>query len=694
MEENRTNRDPELLRQRRRKLQQKKRMLRRKRQRQLILAVSALVIVLLLIAAIASLVRSGNDDPSTQPSGNQPTGKPSQSDSTDPPTEAALPLTVLTPNQNRYATMDETVMLVGTSDPKDALTLNGEAVERDESGMFSLELPLALGENRFTLVHRETTLEYSITRLNAVKSFYPVEEMTYCSEASVLFEVVAKKGSQVTADFRGQTISLGLCADQLGSGAGEGYCVYEGKYVLPSLDADQELGTITYTVTHEGVTDTYTSGMIKGLKSVPILDSDPTVTPTGGSYIDVGSGFIVEVVSKTAETLDGRTDDDNSSPLRNYLPKGTVDYASTVLVHNAKAEQTYRVLRCGRRVYEAKRNYPAEQRDPIIMTYNGTLPDHNEVGFASITEQGNQTVLTLDTMWKAPFYFDVAPQEYTDPANRKFTFAELTVTHIDITFCYATKFTGPVVIPENHPLFSGAEVIQNTSDCTLRLFLRQTGGYYGWDAYYNEKDQLCFQFLKPATVKKADNAYGADLTGVKIMIDVGHGGADSGTMGTTGGTKYSEASRNLALSKALQAELESMGASVYPNRVGNEPVTIEERLAYLKEISPDYCIAIHQNASVDTSVRGFEAFYYGPMSQKAAVKLWEAHRDSGVYTSRALMWHYYHLARQSICPVVLTENGYMSNDKDMAATVDQAAIAKKAKLLAQGIADYFLDITP
>ena len=43
---------------------------------------------------------------------------------------------------------------------------------------------------------------------------------------------------------------------------------------------------------------------------------------------------------------------------------------------------------------------------------------------------------------------------------------------------------------------------------------------------------------------------------------------------------------------------------------------------------------------------------------------------------------------------ILTENGYMSNDKDMAATVDQAAVTKKAKLLAQGIADYFLDITP
>lgn len=666
----------------RRKERLRRKKERQRRQRMLMLLVCALALVLVVVIAIA-VTLGGHDAPApTDPSGS--TGP------TVPVTDPPKVLTVVTPDASRVSTMDETVTFMGYSDPKQPLTINGEAVHQDENGMFCYEAPLAYGENGFLVSQGDSSLTYTVTRRYATKSYFPDRDTEFCSEATILFEVAAKTGSQVSVTFRGRVMDLKLCDDQLGSGAGEGFSVYVGKYALPSVDENTDMGPITYTVTCDGVTESFTTDNVVCKKKAPIRDSDPSVTPSGGNYLDVGSGLIVEIVSRTAETFDGRTDDDNSNPLNNYLPKGTVDYCSGTLVSNAKAEQTYRVMRCGRRVYEAKRNYPAEARDQISMVYNGVLPDHNEIGFSSLTESGDFTILTLDAMWKAPFFFDMAPQAYTNPPSRDFTISEFTIEYLDITFCYATKFEGEVQIPENHPLFQSAEVTQNESDCTLRLYLRKKGGFYGWDSYYNENGQLCFKFLKPTPAAPADNAYGANLAGITVFLDVGHGGVDSGTIGHSGGSAYNEAGRNLALAQALRKELESMGATVILNREDNSPITIEERLAQLKEAAPDLCIAIHHNASTYTSANGFEVFYFGPMSQLAAKHILMAHKASDVYSSAAIMWHYYHLARQSNCPIVLTENGYMSNQADMDAMVSASMIEKKAQVLAQGVADYFL----
>ena len=50
------------------------------------------------------------------------------------------------------------------------------------------------------------------------------------------------------------------------------------------------------------------------------------------------------------------------------------------------------------------------------------------------------------------------------------------------------------------------------------------------------------------------------------------------------------------------------------------------------------------------------------------------------------------MARQTCCPVALTENGYMSNQYDLNNTVDAGALESKAKAMAQAVADYFLKI--
>ncbi len=659
----------------------------------LLIAVLTIILIVVICAAVGTHTQNGNV-PSTT------TGGPGTTDQTDPPTSGgttvAVGLAVQPQFDTEKAVLADKVSFTGTSDISQDVQVNGRSIQRGADGSFTYEALLELGSNEITFTHKGETVTFTVERRYVVETYSPEEDQTYNSGATVYFAVSARKGSQLTVQLNGQQIQLKEDANQLGSDVAEGFALYTGSYKLPGTNtSDLDLGKIRYTAVCDGVTEEYQSGTITCLKAPNILASDPAVTPSYGDYINVGSGYIAEVVGYTAETFDGDTRDDYSHPTNNYLPKGTVDYCSTQLVQNGSLK--YVQLRCGRKIYVEKKNTPSSTKTRITDCYAGKLPDHNEIGFVSMTQSGNQTVLTLDCLWKAPFYFDILPQTYSNPdggSGRSYEIVSFTATHIDITFCYATRFMGTVQIPADNPIFKSAELIQNQSDCTLRLHLKKTGGFYGWDCYYNEQDQLCFQFLNPAKVTAADNAYGADLTGVTIMIDVGHGGVDGGAVGTdAAGTRWSESGRNMDLSYALRDELQSIGAEVVFNREGVVTLTVDERIQILKNAAPDFCIAIHHNSiGGHPEIHGFGAYYYGPFSQQAAKFIYQRTQASGAYRASLLMWHNYYVARQTACPVVLTENGYMTNLEDLNGTLDETVIAKKAKAMAQGIVDYFLEI--
>lgn len=436
--------------------------------------------------------------------------------------------------------------------------------------------------------------------------------------------------------------------------------------------------------------------------SVPPVTSIPATTapklpttPSSGNYINVGSGYVAEVVQTNVETFDGKTNDDYSRPTNNYLPEGTVDYCDRDLVYNASTK--YVLLRSGHRVYVEKKIYPPVRIEPEVKQYEMVLPDHNEIGVVSLETVGHHTILTLDCLWKAPFYFETNQSGYANPnggSSRDYAVSSNNATYVDITFCYATSFTGNVSIPGNHPLFKSAEIIRNDADYTLRLYLRKAGSLYGWHAYYNDNDQLCFKFLNPTKVTAADNKYGADLTGAVVMIDVGHGGLDGGAVGTdANGKKWEEAELNLSLAQALKAELESIGATVIMNRSGDTSIDINTRLEDLMDTAPDICIAIHQNSYTSASVSGFDSMYFTPWSQLLAKQVYNYTKESGVYKKNHLKWSVnYFMMRQTVCPVILTENGYVSNAADLNAMIDENSIQSKAQAIAHGTAAYFLAI--
>ncbi len=632
-------------------------------------------------------------EPTTVPVTTQ---EPTTEPTTVPTTEAPpLALEMELPAQPQQITMEETLVFQGTADPRYPVQINGQTVQPDENGRFFYEAELAVGENTFTLTYLDETLEYAATR-RYTTLWYAHEEGASCySGASVYAELYAREGSSVRVMFRGEVHTLMPSDNQLGMGAPEGFDYYVYGFTAPGKNEDPiNLGAITYTVTCDDITEVYKSGDITCEAAVPMKKSNPDVTPDTAPYQDVGSGYIVEIVDVNAETFNGENLDNKSIPTMNYLPKGTVDYGTQGTYYNSSARRYYYKLRCGVRVYSRNDNKPLGMA-PVVDCYNGYLPDHNEINVAAMEVSGHHSYLTLDCLWKAPFFFDEEPQEYKRDNWYRYILEDYNPTYVDITFCYATVFTGNIEIPEDHPLFSGAEVIQNEADHTLRLYLKAPGAFYGWSAYYNQQDQLVFEFLNPVTVTQADNAYGADLTGITVMLDVGHGGEDPGAFySDSRGKNWKESERNLYLSNLVKEELESIGATVLMNRTDEERTTTRtERIAYLMEQAPDICLCVHHNADIATSLTGYESWYFTSHSRNAAEHVLNTNLESEVYRRGKMSWNTYFLARQTVCPVVLAENGYMSNSWEMNRIADNEIMARKAKALVQGIVNYYLELS-
>ena len=594
------------------------------------------------------------------------------------------------PTAKTINTTNSQITFSGTSDIEESLTVNGTEIERSLDGIFSYTADLSVGKNTFNFVHKGETHTFTVNyRYVIINQYSPDKSQIYSSNATFSVGATARKGSVVTATFNGQTITLSVNEEEDNSAE---FIGYYGSFTLPINNGyeDISLGKVVFKATHNGKYESFSSGNIVCKKPDFIVEFDPDATPLGDRYINVGSGIIAEIVGYEAETFDAYSTDDASRPTNNYLPKGTVDYCAQGSVYS-KDKKEYAVLRCGRQVYLKRKDIPRNSETVITTKRAGLLPETNQLNIASFENTGRHTVLTLDTAWKAPFFFDLLPQAYTSPSKQDYSISNVTSRYIDITFCYSDTLDGELIIPEDNPIFSHFEIIKNASDYTLRLFLKKQGGFYGWDCYYNEQNQLVFEFLNPAKITTAENKYGVDLTGVVILIDVGHGGIDIGAEGFDS-KNHNEAIQNLALANKLANELKCAGATVYATRNDNSTSSTDDKIKILKNIKPDFCIAIHHNSYYTAKPNGFESRYFNSFSKNAAEYVYNHTYNTGIYQNHKFGWHYYFMARETTCPIVLTENGFISNSYDYANIVSEAANIKKVEAITRGIAEYFAKI--
>lgn len=116
----------------------------------------------------------------------------------------------------------------------------------------------------------------------------------------------------------------------------------------------------------------------------------------------------------------------------------------------------------------------------------------------------------------------------------------------------------------------------------------------------------------------------------RIVIDAGHGGHDSGTLGP-GGIEEKDVVLDVALrlGKLLHDKL---GAEVVYTRADDTFVPLETRTAIANKAQADLFVSVHANSSQDPEARGVEVYYLNFTSDPEAMQV--ASRENAVSSQR------------------------------------------------------------
>lgn len=205
---------------------------------------------------------------------------------------------------------------------------------------------------------------------------------------------------------------------------------------------------------------------------------------------------------------------------------------------------------------------------------------------------------------------------------------------------------------------------------------------FGYDAYFNNHKFI----LK---VRKFPDRKNEELKNLKIIIDAGHGGAELGAIGCCGDK---EKDINLAISKELEKELNSRGATIVMTRTDDTYVSLQDRVDLAKEKDGAILISLHANALPDgkdpMKIRGTSVYYYHNQAKALAhnvlcqmIKQLKTENDKVRQGSLALV-------RPTASVSILIEVAYMINPDDYALLLDKDFQQKCAKSIADGIERY------
>lgn len=180
------------------------------------------------------------------------------------------------------------------------------------------------------------------------------------------------------------------------------------------------------------------------------------------------------------------------------------------------------------------------------------------------------------------------------------------------------------------------------------------------------------------------------IKGLKIAVDAGHGGSNSGATGLN--TKIKEKDYTLKIAQELSAYLCKKGANVTMTRCGDEDLGMVDRTLLLRELDPDVLISIHLNSSGNPTVKGTSTYYryigFRPLSQKILDRMLEL----GLNNFGNIGAFNFSLSGPTEYPNCLVEVAFLSNAEDEQRIRDEGFHKDVARKIYQGIKDWLKSI--
>lgn len=333
----------------------------------------------------------------------------------------------------------------------------------------------------------------------------------------------------------------------------------------------------------------------------------------------------------------------------------TVRAGATAAV--AECVETYR---SGRRTWA----YRLESGD-YVLAYNTELAADAPGSFTGASAAATQTGEVLT------FTGTGTPLAYTNIVDGR-----LEMDFYDAAFAPGFSVTGSALV-------TGCTVAPNGA--ATRVTLTFSEPIWGHTLEYADGTT---QVILKKTPHRSD-VFAKPLTGVRVLLDAGHGDQDNGAMGAAGYDAPVEKDVNLALTLAVRYRLEQLGATVLTIRDDDSFLSLEDRNRAITEGQPDFFIALHHNSvelNVDANGQsGTECYYFYPAGKQLAQILVQKVTDATGRPARGAMWGYYYVTRNTTCPAVLFETGFMVNPAEYEQVTSAPVLWREAEAIAASV---------
>jgi len=173
---------------------------------------------------------------------------------------------------------------------------------------------------------------------------------------------------------------------------------------------------------------------------------------------------------------------------------------------------------------------------------------------------------------------------------------------------------------------------------------------------------------------------------LKIAIDAGHGGTNTGATGTKSGIE--EKIINLQIAKELEKYLKRRGAEVFLTRDADIDLSMTERTLMLRKAEPDLLISIHHNSADNPNVKGVSTYYRYIGFKPVSVAILNRMLELGLNEFGNVGSFNFSLNGPTEYPSCLVEVAFLSNQEDERRINDPQFQRDVAKKIRKGILDW------
>jgi N-acetylmuramoyl-L-alanine amidase len=235
-----------------------------------------------------------------------------------------------------------------------------------------------------------------------------------------------------------------------------------------------------------------------------------------------------------------------------------------------------------------------------------------------------------------------------------------------------------------------AKEIRNTwyeqvDDDVLRVYIQlRHSQHWGYSLAYDSAGKKLVMRVRrqPAVL---------DIRKLRIAIDAGHGGDNTGARGVNSGLL--EKDLTLLIAEQLRKTLKAAGVkSVFMTRTTDTSLTMPERIAMLKTYDPHLLVSIHLNSANSDTVQGTSTYYRYIGFRPLSMAIYNRMLTLGLREFGNVGSFNFSLSGPTDYPNALVEVAFLSNPEDEKRILKPAFRKLVAQKIYLGIMDWLNEI--